>query len=563
MLAPTAVADIDVVNEDVSVIVDVLANDTDLDANHAFTLDTVSSEKGSVSINANQLEFTAVGFDYLQVGQTEDVIVNYEMSDENGVTSTSIVTITVTGTNDAPIAVADTGTVDEDSTVTLDVLSNDTDLDNNHSLSLDSATTPKGSVSINSSNQLVFTASGFDHLGFGETENVLVTYIMSDEYGETSTNTVTITVTGTNDAPTAVLDSDVVDENEIVTVDLLLNDIDLDDNHVFTLDSVVSDKGDLSINSNNQLVFTANATDFDHLQLGQTEQVVVTYIMSDEANVSSSSTVTITVTGTNDIPVAVADTGAVVENETVTIDVLSNDTDLDDSHIFTLVSVTVDKGLASIDSNNQLVFSATEFDYLDLGETEDVVVSYIMSDENGATSTSSVVITVTGTANAPEVSTLTTQSIASNDLFVGGDSSDTLIVGLGDDTVTGDSGANTFVWQSGDTGTDHITNFSASEGDAIDLSDILHVDDTHTLNDYLHLSSDGTNTTLEIFVDGDANEEGIVEQTIILDGVNTDSVFVVNNLFDGESTGPLIIVDDQTADYSNGVIVQVPDEQHL
>ncbi|MEZ9624159.1 Ig-like domain-containing protein, partial [Vibrio sp. 10N.261.55.F6] len=67
---------------------------------------------------------------------------------------------------------------------------------------------------------------------------------------------------------------------------------------------------------------------------------------------------TITVTGTNDLPIANADSGAVQENSTVTVDVLANDTDLDDGAKFTLDSVSSDKGLVTI-VNNKLVFEAT------------------------------------------------------------------------------------------------------------------------------------------------------------------------------------------------------------
>ncbi|MFA0321675.1 hypothetical protein AB4561_17345, partial [Vibrio sp. 10N.222.55.A3] len=46
-----------------------------------------------------------------------------------------------------------------------------------------------------------------------------------------------------------------------------------------------------------------------------------------------------------------ADTGAVQENSTVTVDVLANDTDLDDGAKFTLDSVSSDKGLVTIVNN--------------------------------------------------------------------------------------------------------------------------------------------------------------------------------------------------------------------
>ncbi|WP_413702359.1 Ig-like domain-containing protein [Psychromonas sp. KJ10-10] len=397
--APTAVVDSANVDENLSVTLDVLANDIDVDNNHTLTLDSVSSPKGTANISSNQLVFTAsaTDFDYLGLGQTENVVVTYVMSDEDGAQSTSTATITITGTNDLPTAVADVGAVAESTSITVDVLANDTDLDANHIFTLDNVTADKGSATIDANNQLVFTADSadFEYLAEGQSEVVVVTYEMRDELGESSTSTATITVTGTNGAPIAVADVDLVQEDSSVTVDVLSNDSDLDNNTTLTLDSVSTPKGSATISAN-QLVFTA--TDFDHLDEGQTEDVVVTYIISDENGATATSTVTITVTGTNDTPIAVADAETVSENSSVTLDVLTNDIDLDSNHTFTLDYVSSPKGTAEINAN-QLVFSvsATEFAYLGLGQSEDVIVTYEMSDENGETSTSTATITVTGT----------------------------------------------------------------------------------------------------------------------------------------------------------------------
>ncbi|WP_282437372.1 tandem-95 repeat protein [Vibrio amylolyticus] len=79
----------------------------------------------------------------------------------------------------------------------------------------------------------------------------------------------------------------------------MANDTDLDDGATFTLDTVQADKG-LATIVDGKLVFTATAEHFDHLPSGVTEDVVVTYTMSDETGTPITSTATITVTGTND-----------------------------------------------------------------------------------------------------------------------------------------------------------------------------------------------------------------------------------------------------------------------
>ncbi|MBP4042372.1 type I secretion C-terminal target domain-containing protein [Aeromonas sp. SrichE-2G] len=72
-----------------------------------------------------------------------------------------------------------------------------------------------------------------------------------------------------------------------------------------------------------------------------------------------------------------------------------------------------------------------------------------------------------------------------NDALRGGLGNDILIGGLGNDVMRGDGGADTFTWLKGDTETgkvakDYIVDFSKSEGDKLDLSDLLDSDGSKT-----------------------------------------------------------------------------------
>nr|WP_258406812.1 Ig-like domain-containing protein [Shewanella alkalitolerans] len=133
-----------------------------------------------------------------------------------------------------------------------------------------------------------------------------------------------------------------------------------------------------------------------------------------------------------------------------------------------------------------------------------------------------------------------------SDHLIGGSGEDILIGGLGDDTLTGGSGkadseADTFVWQQGDTGTDHITDFDINQ-DKLDLSDLLQGENGGNLEDYLHFTVDNGSTTIEI----DANNDGHVDQTIVLDGVDlshlgTTDGQIINGLLGSEGNGALIV----------------------
>ncbi|WP_419535924.1 tandem-95 repeat protein [Endozoicomonas sp.] len=354
--------------------------------------------------------------------------------------------------NYQPEAVPDEVTASESGALLFDLLANDNDVDVNDSVqnfSLDSVTivdnngdvvSGQGSVEV-VDNQLLFDpGNDFQSLATGQEQVVTVRYVMSDDEGAQSVSTVSITITGTNDAPVAMVDTGNVAENGSLFLDVLANDTDVDvndDASIFSLDSVqvvdgnndpVAGQGSASI-SGNQLLFNAG-TDFDGLASGDTESVTVQYVMSDDEGAQSTSTVEITVNGENDTPFAVADTGEGGENQTLLIDVLANDTDVDHDDVpanFTLSGVSVvdvngnpvvGQGTVTV-SNNQLQFTpGTDFDDLALGEIETVTIRYVMNDNEGAVSESEVTLTITGTNDAP---------VSGDTVLLGSSSEDSLI----------------------------------------------------------------------------------------------------------------------------------------
>jgi CshA-type fibril repeat protein len=97
-----------------------------------------------------------------------------------------------------------------------------------------------------------------------------------------------------------------------------------------------------------------------------------------------------------------------------------------------------------------------------------------------------------------------------NDTLEGGKGNDILIGGTGDDTLTGGAGADTFVWLKGDTGSDTITDFKHSEGDKLDLSDLLQGATDNNLANFLKLSTDATThtSTLQVSSTGEFKTGG-------------------------------------------------------
>lgn len=111
----------------------------------------------------------------------------------------------VGGGNTPPVANPDSATVDEDHSVTIDALFNDTDADAGAALKLISAavTDGLGSAAI-VGDQIVYNPGGdYQNLAVGQSANVKIAYTISDEHDATASSLVDVVVTGVNDAPVA------------------------------------------------------------------------------------------------------------------------------------------------------------------------------------------------------------------------------------------------------------------------------------------------------------------------------------------------------------------------
>ncbi|MBD1134394.1 tandem-95 repeat protein, partial [Pelagibacterales bacterium SAG-MED48] len=274
--APTANNDTAAVNEDATTTVSNASNgviddnDTDPDSSDTLTITNIAHTNGNTESVTSSTTYsngqTIVGTygtltigadgtytyiadqdaaDALDASDTANDVFTYTLSDGT-VTTTATITITVTGTNDAPTAVNDTASVDEDSTVTVSnasngvIQDNDTDADaddttsslvlthiaptggsnssvsggTNHSNGT-SVTGTYGTLVIGADGTYTYTAdqSAADDLAAGETATDSFTYTVSDGNGGTSTATILLTVTGTNDAPTAANNTIYINEN--------------------------------------------------------------------------------------------------------------------------------------------------------------------------------------------------------------------------------------------------------------------------------------------------------------------------------------------------------------
>ncbi|HGS5420812.1 TPA: tandem-95 repeat protein, partial [Vibrio parahaemolyticus] len=154
-----------------------------------------------------------------------------------------------------------------------------------------------------------------------------------------------------NDAPNAKNDVITTEEDTAVTIDVLVNDSDVEGD-VLSIQSasVPSEQGSVDI-VDGKLVFTP-AENFNG-------EATITYIVTD-GDLTDEANVTVTVTPVNDSPVAVDDTVSTQEDTVVTIDVLPNDSDVDGDKL-SIQSASVPEAQGKVEIvDGKLVFTPAE-----------------------------------------------------------------------------------------------------------------------------------------------------------------------------------------------------------
>ncbi|MBO6895905.1 MAG: VCBS domain-containing protein [Shimia sp.] len=169
-------------------------------------LGLTTSSSASATGGTVDWTFPAPGslFDYLADGEELEIAYTVTIDDGNGGATDEVVTITVEGTNDAPVAAAVSANANEDGpAITIAVDVTDADVSDTHTYTVDTTGT-LGSVVNNGDGTFGYSAAGaFEDLAAGETATDTFTYTADDGNGGTSTETVTVTITGQNDAPVA------------------------------------------------------------------------------------------------------------------------------------------------------------------------------------------------------------------------------------------------------------------------------------------------------------------------------------------------------------------------
>ncbi|HJS81960.1 MAG TPA: cadherin-like domain-containing protein, partial [Nitrososphaera sp.] len=236
----------------------VLANDADTEGDELFAALVSDTGHGVLVLNPDG------SFEYSPSLDFEGVdSFTYNATDGTSTSVPATVSITVGGENDAPVAFDDTYATDEDEPLNVaaqGVLMNDTDTENDPLTSLLVDGPSNGEVIMGSDGNFTYTPEA-DFNGVDS-----FTYKANDESADSNVATVTITVNPVNDAPVAVIDSYVTDDDIPLVVSglgVLANDTDAELDSLTTID--VSESLSFSLNANGSFVFTPEDGVFDEV----------------------------------------------------------------------------------------------------------------------------------------------------------------------------------------------------------------------------------------------------------------------------------------------------------
>lgn len=313
----------------------------------------------------------------------------YQAADGVGASDVATVTISITAVNDVPVALGETVSGTEDTVINGNVSSNDSDIET-ASLTYTLVTAPtSGSLILNPTGTYIYTpASNY----FGTQQAV---YRATDAGGLFGTATLTLVIAPVNDAPLAVADVFTTLEDIPVNGSVASNDSDAENQPLtFTFGSSVN--GVLTGNLNGTFTFVPSANYFG--------TVVIAYSACDNAGLCTTSTLTIQVSSVNDGPMAQNDIFIGNEDQVLTGNVGSNDSDIEAGVLIFSLLGGATNGVLTMTPQGLLTFQPS----LHYFGTQ--LVNYQVCDQQGACATASLTVQVLSVNDLP---------LAQNDAFTG------------------------------------------------------------------------------------------------------------------------------------------------
>jgi len=411
--APVAVADLAITNEDASVNINVLLNDIDLDGDSLSTT-SATAANGSVVINANGTITYTANANYNGIDT-----INYTISDSQGGQSSSVVAVTILPVVDLPtISLPALNVFTEDTAVIFSsALGTNISLGNvDGGLLVATLQVPVGDLTLASSAGVTFISGDGANDSYMQISGSVadinlaingLIYTPGADYNGPVNLTINLGDIGLPLKVSAILpiniapEADIVDDNVVTrentsaSFNVLANDSFENPNRAVTGYSMPS-HGSVTINAAGDAIYTPNT--------GFTGTDTFTYTVTSNGT-TETATVTVTISA-NHTPVTSPMSASTNEDTAVTVDVLSNASDVDGDTL-TVVSASAVNGVVVINADGSLGYTPNA------NYHGSDVITYTLSDGHGGTTTSSVSMTVLPVNDAP-ISQGNTTSVQAN-----------------------------------------------------------------------------------------------------------------------------------------------------
>ncbi|MFY2839408.1 VCBS domain-containing protein, partial [Achromobacter xylosoxidans] len=375
----------------------------------------------------------------LTEGQKVTDTITVTVDDGNGGTATQVITVDITGTNDAAVITPskpgdDKGTVQEDTTLTangkLDIVDKDagqasfkpqTDFQGQY-----------GKFSIDANGNWSFKldndAKAIQQLG--AKEHLTETFTVTSADG--TTGKVVITINGTNDAPTiSGTASGAVKEDgtQTVTGQLAKADVDVNDKHTWSLNNDGKGQyGTFTLDQSGKWTYVLdnNSAKVQALAEGQKATDSITVTVDDGNGGKATQVITIDITGTNDAPtIGGTATGTVKEDGTLvtTGQLTKTDVDTNDTHTWSVNNEGKGQyGTFTVDQNGKWTYTldnaSTKVQALKEGETVTDTIKVTVDDGHGGTAVKEITVTVTGTNDIAKITGQSTGAVIEDKTLV-------------------------------------------------------------------------------------------------------------------------------------------------
>ena len=387
-------------------MLDVLANDVDLDVGQGLTIIALNTNNQGFADSSSSAAIIGSGagnrIRYVPgPNHVGPVSFSYTMRDSSGAQSTAVVNVTtvIDGENTPPIAVDDAYSVTAGSVARpLEVLANDRDEDLPAQplavIAVASPSTQGGTIAIDEGGQRVLYTAPTSFTGADT-----FTYTLSDGVDDVVA-TVTVTVTEGNTVPVAANDEFRVASNSSGNVfDVLVNDSDADADDTLTVSAVVSPTtagGTVAIIESGGRLWYSPAQ-------GASGPDSFEYTVSDGSGATATAIVTVAVGDANAAPVVADDFYRIGLNGASNLFVLANDFDPDTGDTLTLTAVSAPS------AGGQVVILAggvagppnTVLQYQPAANYRGEETFTYTATDGAATSTATVTVVVSGGNSAP------------------------------------------------------------------------------------------------------------------------------------------------------------------